>query len=49
MVRGVCRGGGQYYSVSELQVAAVKAWDNVSLSSHRTIVSTVPKSCIKVL
>lgn len=49
MVRDVYQGGRQYFSVSDLQSAVLKAWDTVSVSLHQKLVSSMPKRCIEVL
>lgn len=49
MVRDVYEGGKQYFSVSELQSAVVRAWNSISSTLHQRLVSSMPKRCIETL
>lgn len=49
MFRDVNRKKRQFYSVSEVQWAMLKTWDNINPQLYSTLILSMPKRCIDVL
>lgn len=48
MVQDSLKGGEQYYSVSDPQLAVVQSWINISNTLHQTLVLSMSLRCIEV-